>query len=59
LKQTECVNYTQLKVNHKQLREESILLFREKAVGENMKDFEVKILEDIQKKFLAIKVKCL
>lgn len=54
-KSTDCVNYSQLKDNHKRLRDESLVLFREKAVGDNLKDFEGKILEDIQKKFVAIK----
>ncbi len=47
LKQNDCINYTQLKENHKKLKEESLKLFREKAVGENLKDFEIKIGEDI------------
>ena len=59
LKQTDCVNQNQLKEHHRKVRDESISLFKEKAVGENLKDFEGKILEDIQKKFLAIKTKCL
>lgn len=39
----ECVKYLELKELHKKLRQESIVFFREKAVGQNLKDFEAKI----------------
>jgi hypothetical protein len=41
------VNYKEVKENHKKFRDECIVLFKEKAVGENLKEFEAKILEDI------------
>ena len=59
LKRTECVNYTDLKKINKTLREESLAYFKEKAVGQNLKEFESKILDDLQKKFLVVKNKCL
>ena len=58
-KVTECVDYNALKQHHKQIREEALNYFREKAVGQNLKDFEIKILEEIQKKYLIVKQKCL
>lgn len=41
------------------MKEESLLYFREKAVGENLKEFEHKIAEEIHKKYLSVKSKCL
>ena len=58
-KLTDCKDYGILKEAHQRLRESSILLFKEKAVGQNLKDFEHKINEAIQKKFIAVKSKCL
>lgn len=54
-KQTDCHNYDVIKESHKRFRDQSILFFKEKAVGQNLKDFEVKILDEIQKKYLLVK----
>lgn len=58
-KQTDCKDYYILKQAHHKLRDESLTLFKEKAVGQNLKDFENKIFEEIQKKYLSIKTKCI
>lgn len=34
-------------------------MFKEKAVGSNLKDFEIKINEEITKKYNVAKAKCL
>ena len=52
---TECINYSDLKVLHKKLKEESLLYFKEKAVGDNLKDYEEKIVEEVAKKYALIK----
>ena len=60
-KNTDCQNYNVLKLSHKKLREESLQYFRDKAVGQGteLKQFEAKIAEEIQKKYLFVKTKCL
>ena len=40
---------------HKKLKEESLLYFKEKAVGDNLKDYEEKIVEEVAKKYALIK----
>ena len=56
---TECVDYTTLKLLHKNSKEESLTYFREKAVGANLKEYEQKIVDEIAKKYLQYKSKCL
>lgn len=55
----DCVGQQAFKELNARLRQESILLFKEKAVGEGQDDFVVKILEQIQKKYMLVKQKCL
>ena len=39
--------------------EVALQIFRDKAVGQNLKDFEVKVKLDIAEKFKIIKQKCM
>ena len=59
IKQNDCRNYDVLKQCNKQLKEQSILFFREKAVGQNLKEFETQISDEIHKRYMAVKAKCL
>lgn len=59
MRNEECVDYLELKGLHKKLRSESIVFFREKAVGQNLKDFEAKIHAEIQSRYHLVKSKCL
>lgn len=52
---TECVDYSTLKTLHKATRDESLAYFKEKAVGSNLKEYESKIIEEIQKKYMLFK----
>lgn len=54
-KQTECKDYNILKDSHRTIRESSLQIFKEKAVGQNLKEFESKICDEIQKKYLTVK----
>eukprot|EP00347_Sterkiella_histriomuscorum_P021939 403332245 len=58
-KKTDCVNYNDVKQIHKKLREESLIYFKDKAVGQNLKEFEGKILDEIAKKYQIVKQKCM
>lgn len=58
-KQTDCESWGRVKEAHKRLREQSVANFKAKAVGQNLKDFEDKIAEEISKKYVSIKQKCL
>jgi hypothetical protein len=46
-KQTECLPYPQVKNAHKQIKEQSLLFFKEKAVGDNLQEFVGKVEEEI------------
>jgi hypothetical protein len=46
-KLSDCKDYKVVKDFHKRLRDQSILYFKEKAVGSNLKEFESKISEAI------------
>lgn len=52
---TECVDYSSFKESHKVSKDEALTHFKEKAVGENLNDFQNKILDEIQKKYIAFK----
>jgi hypothetical protein len=58
-KQTECLPYPQVKSAHKQIKEQALLIFKDKAVGDNLQEFVAKVEQEIQKKYLAVKNKCL
>ena len=56
---TECIDYPKFKESHKSIKEESLGHFKEKAVGDGLQDFQSKILDEIQKKYILMKEKCI
>jgi hypothetical protein len=58
-KHTDCQRYDLIKQQHKTIRAQCLTLFKEKAVGQDLKEFEGKISEEIQKKYTAVRNRCI